>query len=46
MSSMEKICIPAGYAPSLSLYETQKAIVVVKRVFQDTNGITFIVYDK
>ncbi len=35
-SSMERIHIPAGYAPSLSLYETQKAIVVVKRVFQDT----------
>lgn len=27
--------IPAGYAPHLSLYETQSAISLIKRVFQD-----------
>ncbi len=34
--SMERFYVPAGYKPSMSLYETQKAIVMVKRVFQDT----------
>lgn len=28
--------IPAGYAPHLSLYETQSAISLIKRVFQDS----------
>ena len=27
--------IPAGYAPHLSLYETQSAISLIKRAFQD-----------
>ncbi len=33
---MNRIKIPDGYRPSLSLYETQKAISLVKRIFQDT----------
>lgn len=28
--------IPAGYAPKLSLYQTQSAISLIKRVFQDS----------
>ena len=28
--------IPTGYAPSLNLYDTQKAIGLLKRVFEDT----------
>lgn len=27
--------IPAGYRPTLSLYETQAAISLIKRTFQD-----------
>ena len=30
--------IPAGYAPHLSLYETQSAISLIKRVFQDARS--------
>lgn len=33
---MSKSVIPAGYAPSLNLYDTQKAIGLLKRVFEDT----------
>ena len=30
--------IPAGYAPCLNLYDTQKAIAILKRLFEDTLG--------
>ncbi|MEG2455910.1 MAG: aspartate--ammonia ligase, partial [Oscillospiraceae bacterium] len=30
--------IPTGYAPILGLYETQKAIGLLKRLFEDTLG--------
>ena len=33
---MSKTYIPAGYAPLLNLYDTQKAISLLKRVFEDT----------
>jgi len=33
---MTKTLIPPGYAPSLNLYDTQKAIGLLKRVFEDT----------
>ena len=33
---MEHSSIPQGYAPLLSIYETQKAIGLLKRVFEDT----------
>ncbi len=33
---MTKTVIPTGYAPSLNLYDTQKAIGLLKRVFEDT----------
>ena len=33
---MLKSVIPQGYAPSLNLYDTQKAIGLLKRVFEDT----------
>lgn len=33
---MLKTTIPQGYAPSLNLYDTQKAIGLLKRVFEDT----------
>ncbi|MCI9403450.1 MAG: aspartate--ammonia ligase [Oscillospiraceae bacterium] len=33
---MPKSVIPQGYAPSLNLYDTQKAIGLLKRVFEDT----------
>ncbi len=33
---MEKSYIPASYAPTLNLYDTQKAIGLLKRVFEDT----------
>ena len=33
---MLKTVIPQGYAPSLNLYDTQKAIGLLKRVFEDT----------
>jgi len=32
---MAKSFIPEGYESSLSLYETQKAIVLIKRIFED-----------
>lgn len=32
---MSKTYIPDGYSPSLGLYETQKAIVLIKRIFED-----------
>ena len=32
---MSKTFIPAGYEPKLSLYETQAAISLIKRTFQD-----------
>ncbi|WP_294536615.1 aspartate--ammonia ligase [uncultured Pseudoflavonifractor sp.] len=35
---MEKTCIPQGYAPCLNLYDTQKAIAILKRLFEDTLG--------
>ncbi|MDD5939056.1 MAG: aspartate--ammonia ligase [Clostridiales bacterium] len=33
---MLKTVIPEGYAPSLNLYDTQKAIGLLKRLFEDT----------
>jgi len=33
---MSKTYIPAGYAPLLNLYDTQKAIGLLNRVFEDT----------
>ena len=33
---MSKVFIPAGYHSCLSLYDTQKAISLIKRVFEDT----------
>ena len=35
---MEKTVIPQGYAPCLNLYDTQKAIGLLKRLFADTLG--------
>ncbi len=35
---MEKTKIPTGYAPILGLYDTQKAIGLLKRLFEDTLG--------
>ncbi len=35
---MEKTVIPQGYAPCLNLYDTQKAIGLLKRLFEDTLG--------
>ena len=32
---MNRVCIPEGYHPRLSLYETQAAISLIKRIFQD-----------
>ena len=32
---MSKICVPAGYQPALSVYETQTAIGGLKRTFED-----------
>ncbi len=34
--TMSKTYIPADYAPLLNLYDTQKAIALLKRVFEDT----------
>ncbi len=34
----EKTVIPKNYAPILGLYETQKAISLLKRIFEDTLG--------
>ena len=33
---MEKTVIPQGYAPCLNLYDTQKAIGLLKRLFEDS----------
>ena len=33
---MEKTYIPGGYSPRLNLYDTQKAIGLVKRLFEDS----------
>ena len=33
---MNKVIIPEGYRPRLTLYETQAAISLIKRVFQDS----------
>ncbi len=33
---MSKLYLPEGYAPALSLYDTQKAIGLIKRIFEDT----------
>ena len=33
---MSKLYLPQGYTPALSLYETQKAIGLIKRIFEDT----------
>ena len=33
---MATTIIPQGYAPSLNLYDTQKAIGLLKRLFEDT----------
>ena len=35
---MLKTVIPQGYAPRLNLYDTQKAIGLLKRLFEDTLG--------
>ena len=35
---MLKTLIPAGYAPCLNLYDTQKAIGLLKRLFEDSLG--------
>lgn len=32
---MSRTLIPVGYEPKLSLYETQAAISLIKRTFQD-----------
>ena len=32
---MNRVIIPKDYSPSLDLYETQKAIALTKRIFQD-----------
>lgn len=34
--SMSNVIIPAGYQPALNMYDTQKAIGTVKRLFADT----------
>ena len=33
---MPRTVIPAGYTPTLNLYDTQKAIGLLKRIFEDT----------
>ena len=35
---MDQFYIPQGYAPRLNLYDTQKAIGLLKRLFEDTLG--------
>ncbi|MPM41104.1 Aspartate--ammonia ligase [bioreactor metagenome] len=35
---MDKTVIPQGYSPLLNLYDTQKAIGLLKRLFEDTLG--------
>ena len=41
---MSKIIIPANYTPALSLYDTQRAIGTVKRLFADTLCATLNLY--
>ncbi len=36
---MSKIIIPANYTPALNLYDTQRAIGTVKRLFADTSAL-------
>ena len=38
VSGMLQTVIPQGYAPRLKLYDTQKAIGLLKRLFEDTLG--------
>ncbi|SBV92976.1 Aspartate--ammonia ligase [uncultured Eubacteriales bacterium] len=35
---MDKTCIPQGYAPCLNLYDTQRAISLLGRLFEDNLG--------
>ena len=35
---MDKTCIPQGYAPCLNLYDTQRAISLLNRLFEDNLG--------
>ena len=37
---MSKVIIPEGYRPILNMYDTQKAIGTVKRLFADTLSAT------
>ncbi len=41
---MSKIIIPANYTPALNLYDTQRAIGTVKRLFADTLCATLSLY--
>ena len=41
---MSKIIIPANYKPALNLYDTQRAIGTVKRLFADTLCATLNLY--
>ena len=41
---MSKIYLPEGYKPALNLYDTQRAIGTVKRLFADTLGATLNLY--
>ena len=41
---MSKIIIPANYTPALNLYDTQRAIGTVKRLFADTLCATLNLY--
>ena len=37
---MSKVIIPEGYRPALNMYDTQKAIGNIKRLFADTLSAT------
>ena len=41
---MSKLILPEGYVPALNLYDTQKAIGTVKRLFADTLCATLHLY--
>ena len=41
---MSKTIIPANYTPALNLYDTQRAIGTVKRLFADTLCATLNLY--
>ena len=41
---MSKIIIPENYTPALNLYDTQRAIGTVKRLFADTLCATLNLY--